>query len=150
MCLYINTNHHQKKSGYYSAKVADRPLVVKKIVHNIDGQYFSPYQEVSISTNIIYEEPKFHSKVTSCLVEYGHHSFRTKITPPILKNMGRYSLTTENCKTIYGVIPVGAEYFIGDRHDIVSNKITYYNTLEEIRQAYGCKELASPIHRRDL
>lgn len=133
MCLYINTNLHQKKSGYYSAKVADRPLVVKKIVHNIDGQYLSPYQDVSISTNIIYEEPKFRSKVTNKVVEYGHHSFHTEITTPILKNMARFRLLTKNCKTIYGVIPVGAKYFIGDRHDIVSNKITYYNTLEEIR-----------------
>lgn len=149
MCLRVDDIRHplkEIKKGVRTAKpfVADRPLIVKKRVKTRFG-YYSPY----MNTPIIFGIPQSTAlSITvggysgKTVVDQGFHAFcynanyRSWQYRPSLKGPG--------VGTIYGVIPVGAKYYIGTNDEVVCDKITYYKSLAAIRKAFGVAELAEP------
>ncbi|QDJ96251.1 hypothetical protein Xoosp13_64 [Xanthomonas phage Xoo-sp13] len=72
------------------------------------------------------------------MVEAGLHAFFSK-------NPKR--ITGHGVSLYPAVIPVGAQYWIGENGEIVSSKLTVYRNDEECLAAFNAKKYGKPIRR---
>lgn len=159
MCLTIDKKrHHQRETGEFTKNrpkefVADRPLIIMKRVRfrRIDAvrkQYRSPYYDTLIRLKQLYKctmnvrFSEYNSEVYRSVVERGFHGFLMSATVSDWYN--RPTLLKSNITTIYGVIPVGAKYYIGCNKEVVSNEVMYFETLQDIANHYNVEKLADP------
>lgn len=159
MCLYINKYRHYKGTKVLGRAreiphpfIADRPLVIQKRVKLVYfgpdyTLYESPYRKTKIELGVQLEtdlDVKVCDYSTSVTVERGFHGYLFDANAAIAWG-DRPTLMTNNVKTIYGVIPPGAEYYIGADSEIVSNKVIYFKSINDILTHYGVSELSKPV-----
>lgn len=139
MCLYINGSRHNRLYSYsfgeckYKSLIADRPLLVKKRVKRDDsGIYKSPYQQTKIKFRVALStelEKSWNS------VDAGFHCYLYSAEH---KNWSqRPTLCGSSIVTIFGVIPKGAEYYIGADKEVVTDQIMYFKSLNDVAVYYG-------------
>lgn len=155
MCLYVDEQRHNKNViGYRRSFVADRPLVIKKRVRtNVTNGgvivYLSPYYRsnviqfgVSLKTTLGVRKSVYGSR--RMVVEQGFHGFLYSADASTWKNRG--TIDTPDSVTIYGVIPVGAKYYVGLDDEVVTDQIMYFKSVAAINKHYKVSKLA-PSHR---
>lgn len=146
MCLDINKHFHPTRE----AKVAKQPIIVWKSLEDANTKCgLSPYRgaywwfgkENTAQLDV-------NSRATQ--VERGLHAH-------ILNRTNRWNdelkkkYTVNGCLwPIYGdlypaVIPTGAEFFIGQRGDIVATEMTVYHNMHDLLQAFNATEVGEGI-----
>ena len=137
MCLYIAGYRHKpdpNRISSYLPLVADRPLLVKKRVRrgSVPGTYFAPYRGDRIEFGVPLETTLDRHYT---MVEKGFHCYLYSATRSDWEV--RSSLDSYDVTTIFCVIPVGAEYYIGTDREVVTNKIMYFETHKDVADYYG-------------
>ena len=152
MCLHINFDYHSGRKP----KVADRPLVVKKRLSKNESKFYTPYQRTVVEFGRTYNNSfQFENDMIDVInsgqtiMSYGHHSFRYNTTINDFA-FDRPTLINISMVWVYGVIPAGTRFYVGIDNDIVSESIVYYKTLDDLKEAYGCKKLGEPVHINQL
>ena len=139
MCLYINGSRHQRDCFYpankckYKPLIADRPLLVKKRVRlNDNGEYKSPYQHTKIKFRVALST---ELDTSASSVDAGFHCYLYSAGSSDWSE--RPTLCGRSIVTIYGVIPLGAEYYIGDNKEVVTDQIMYFECQKAVADYYG-------------
>lgn len=148
MCLVVDFRYHSDRKP----KVADRPFIVKKRLRKdrLADKYITPYQYTEVIFGMLYDNFRdFEEEIDRVIrgvdrtIDYGHHSFRYGTTIQDFIDR-RYTIADRNTVWVYGVIPAGTRFYVGLYDDLVSEQIVYYQTLNDIKKAYGCKNLGKP------
>lgn len=154
MCLHVRTDIHGKNNGPKTAQV---PLLVWKALErgNSMDHGFSPFQYTKWTFGVMKKAlmDVRKSGINSVLVERGLHahvlSEEQRKDPKLVK---RYT-TGNNClwgvyNGLYpAVIPAGAQFYIGTKADIVTNKMTVYRDMDHLMSSLGINNLAPGITR---
>jgi hypothetical protein len=155
MCLTIDQNlHEQKENGYFEPKIADRDMVVFKILiyeeiqerrfifggvrprmifekRKLDKPVSYFRENFSWSKDEVYKtEFSFETQVEVSSLDYqsvkkGFHAFTSETGPD-------YLIFPDAEPNSVMVIPKGAKYYIGEDNDIVANKMKYVGKIEEV------------------
>ena len=132
MCLIVSKFYHKKDNNRMAkCLVAQEDILVYKCLDCEDGEYWTPFQYMSIAFTkgkYVYDEANMDESVycgkgSSSSVSVGIHSFGTK---------GAALLTCRDFYTMngtsmhYAIIPKGSNFYIGIDEDVVSNNLIVY------------------------
>ena len=135
MCLHIDSEYHPKY-GFGHPFVADRPLVVwKRLMDVTSTDGYSPYQ----GTRWVFgkeRSARFTFADRRRLVEAGLHAFFSENAPRVFNN-----------KLYPCVIPIGAQFFIGEGGEVVANRMIVYFTEAKMLSAFRVKKMGNPVKR---
>lgn len=124
MCLRIenskNWNWFFKQFPRLKAKRAKKDIKVIKILE-YDSEYEvfeTPFRNAVLPFNEELKSKFTYHECVSVDIHEGLHSFSNPLIASVL-----WFLNTSNYHYFEAIIPKGALYFIGDRYDVVSNKL---------------------------
>lgn len=130
MCLIVSIEHHPD----LKPKTAKTDLRVYKILTQVSGCWFTPYQSVRLKFNLqnkiryksTIDAPLSHSSGLSycARISRGIHSFYSYV---FAINEKRWCGPGT---VFYAVIPKGSKYYIGVEGDIVSSQLIIFRNKE--------------------
>ena len=142
MCLTINRKYHglvhtQKGEKFYPIKT-NRPLLVYKILEELDNGFQTPFQYCPIEfTNgkktlkgFDFPKSKFYKDKT---VHCGVHSWASKTVAEQECLYGRAQQWAFD--TYKAVVPANTLFYVGEDGDVVSTRLTIFETDEDF-EAY--------------
>lgn len=135
MCLDIDTNLNR------TPKIATFPIVVYKALDRYKNRYESPYQAFKYDFGVLYTRKM--RKVDSRYIEHGLHAC-------ITKEQAAMHMFETHSVMVFGVIPVGAQFYLGHDDEIVSNQMILFKTTAALKKYFGVQKLGTPVERSTL
>lgn len=145
MCLRVNyLKHPTDKNGYHKPRVANRDIVVYKVLRSMSGlsvrgknveaiKWTSPYRaKWQWKFAYLATEPLIRIKYANA-GEAGLHSCRTKTAAKEHLNSEYWP----DRKAFPAIIPKGSEVYFGLSGDIMSSKLIVYKDMAQLEAVHG-------------
>ena len=144
MCLIVNTGYHN--TFVPGPKVAKEDIVVVKELDRgaAPGVYESPFQHEGYlfqdgvcrkKYNAPLEAVRNHLGFADLSVHEGYHSYYGAYY--FFRDREDFNDDDKVLRFKIGIVPKGAEYFIGTLEDIVSDELVVYEDAERFFKDYG-------------
>ena len=134
MCLDIDISLNRKP------KTATFPIVVYKVLERYKNRYESPYRGFRYDFGVLYTS---EIRKVDSYIEEGLHAC-------ITEEQAAMHMFEPHSVMVFGVIPVGAQFYLGHDDEIVSNQMILFKTTAALKKYFGVQKLGTPVERSTL